>query len=331
VVVHAVPLTSSVEPVLVVEHLTRSYPPQRRGGERRLANSDLSLTVRPGEVVALLGPNGAGKSTFLKQLCGQLAPTSGTISVAGIDMVAHPQRAKEFLSCVPQECHPLDNLNVEEHVRYFGRLKGTANRDSAAEVDRVLERLDLTKHRHQLIRELSGGYKRRVLIAVALAGPSARLLLLDEPTTGLDPEGRRSVWAAVDALRAERRAIVLTTHYIEEAEQLADRVLIIRDGRFVVQGTVDEVRHTLPHGGRRHGPDVERLSAGARAEVEALTHQWHRSLVLPHLWRFDVPDPFASATVAELARLTSLGVRASLAPVSLEDVYLAAVGGPEES
>jgi ABC-2 type transport system ATP-binding protein len=286
--------------------------------------------VRSGEIVALLGPNGAGKSTFLKQLSGQLQPTSGAIDIAGVDMVAHPQRAKRFLSAVPQESQPLENLSVEEHVRYFGLIKGMDPRRADVEVSRVLDLVGLTSQRTKLARELSGGFKRRVLIAIALAGADARLLLLDEPTTGLDPSARRSVWAVIEALRSERKGILLTTHYIDEAEYLADRVVIIDHGRFVLSGTVEEIRRHVSFGGRLDVREPGRLKPEQRAELEALAHRWPLALDRPNLVRFHVPDPFAPGTIAELGRLTGLGIRAALSPVSLEDVYLDVVGSTEE-
>ena len=317
--------TSDV-PVLRVRNLTKYYAPTRAGGKPLLANDDLNLDVRAGEIVALLGPNGAGKSTLLKQLAGQLEPTSGRIEVAGVDLVAHPRRAKPFLSAVPQECQPINNITVEEHVRYFGLIKGLPRADADVRVREILRRVGLDDQRTKLARELSGGYKRRVLIAIALAGAEAKLLLLDEPTTGLDPEARRSVWTVVDGLRSEKKGILLTTHYIEEAEYLADRVVMIDHGRFVLEGTVEEARRHLSYGGRLDVRDPSRLRPDQRAELDALRGRFKLKVERSHLYRFEVPDPFSPSTIQELARLTELGIPASLSPVSLEDVYLDVVG-----
>ncbi|HEY6238440.1 MAG TPA: ABC transporter ATP-binding protein [Thermoplasmata archaeon] len=317
-------------PLLTVRHLTKYYDPKRRGAERLKANDDLNLTVRAGEIVALLGPNGAGKSTLLRQLAGQLEPSEGSIDVAGVDMVAHPRHAKRFLSAVPQECQPLDNLTVEEHVRFFGLIKGLPWSSADAAVEGILRRTGLSSERTKLARELSGGFKRRVLIAVALAGADAPLLLLDEPTTGLDPEARRSVWSVIETLRGEGKGILLTTHYIDEADRLADRVVVIVGGRFVLEGPVRAVRGSLSYAGRLEVREPGRLSVVQRRTLEELKERFPVAYERPHVIRFEVTDPFALATVNELARLAELGIPASLAPVSLEDVYLRAVGGTEE-
>jgi ABC-2 type transport system ATP-binding protein len=321
--------TPSGSPVLLARGVCKRY--QRRGpvGGEVLANDALDLTVSSGEVVALLGPNGAGKSTFLRQLAGQLLPTSGSIHVAGVDIVAEPVRAKRYLSVIPQECEPIAELTVEEHVRCFGRIKGMELATLDREVAEILRAVGLTEQRGQIVRELSGGLKRRVLVAVAMAAATPRLMLLDEPTTGLDPEARRQVWALIRSLKERGLGILLTTHYIEEAELLADRVVVIAGGRFVVSGSVDEIRNRLPYRGRLIVHHADRLTSAGMAAVRALEGRWKVSRREPTTVWFEVPDPFERATVDELARLTSLGVRASLRPVSLEDAYLSVVAPSE--
>ena len=316
-------MTRDTTPVLQVRGLTKTY--HGRTGDQ-LANDGIDLTVRPGELVAVLGPNGAGKTTLLRQIAGQLMPSAGSIDIAGVDMVRHPRRAKEFISVIPQECEPRGNLTVEEHVRYFALLKGIRRHSVGAEVDLRLRETGLEEYRSKFIRELSGGLRRRVLIAVALCGPEVRLLLLDEPTTGVDPEARRAVWRLIDALRARKIAILLTTHYIEEAEYLADRVVIVHRGRFAASGTVDDIRRRLPYGGRLEIRGLDHISPGAREVVNDLERRFRVGFRTGNAERLEIPDPFQPAIVAELARLTAEGVPATLAPVSLEDAYLAIVG-----
>jgi ABC-2 type transport system ATP-binding protein len=314
-------------PILDVAHLEKTYRPHRRGEPDVVANVDLSLQVHAGEVVALLGPNGAGKSTFLRQIAGQLLPTSGTIRVAGIDMIRTPILAKGALSVIPQEIEPIGSLTVEEHVRYYGLLKGWASRTARAETERLLKIVGLTEHRNKLVRHLSGGLKRRVLLAVTIAGAGVQALLLDEPTTGLDPEGRRSVWAVIRGLQHEGLAILLTTHYIEEAEALADRVVVIHGGRFVLQGTPAEIKNRLPYRGRL---EILTESDGVperSALLDRLGATWRVSYRDGRRIRFEVPDPFSRQTLDLLAEVQRLGFSASLAAVSLEDAYLSAVGG----
>lgn len=320
--------TGGAVPVLDVRGLSKTYR-SRQGGTIVEANRGIDLRVHAGEVVALLGPNGAGKSTLLKQIAGQLLPSAGSISVAGVDMVADPRSAKRRVSTIPQECTPVNDLTVEEHVRYFGLIKGQPRGEVRAAVAGILTQVGLTEHRNTLVRELSGGYKRRVLIAVALAGEGCRLLLLDEPTTGLDPEARRAVWRVIEGLRAQGRGVLLTTHYIDEAEVLADRVAIIDHGRLVAEGSVDEVRARLPFRGRLEIRHRERLSPEAQAEVARLGRRWRVQLDREDRVRWEIPDPFAPEMAAELAHLTALGAHATLAPASLEDVYLSLVQDQE--
>ncbi len=315
--------------VLRVADLSKTYRSTGRNRPPAVANSALSLVVRSGELVALLGPNGAGKTTFLKQVAGQLLPTSGTIEVAGVDMIAEPRRAKELLSVIPQECQPIDSLTVEEHVLGFGLLKGLERRAARDRIGRILEAVGLTPYRHKLVRELSGGYKRRVLIAIAMAGARPRLLLLDEPTTGLDPEARREVWTVVHRLRSEGLGILLTTHYIEEAEYLADRVVIIREGRFVLEGTVDELRARLPYRGRVDVRDLDRTDPAARQRIDQLAQRWRTAFRTDRYLRLEVPDPYSAETVAALHELTELGAKATLSPASLEDAYLSVIDGAD--
>jgi ABC-2 type transport system ATP-binding protein len=311
--------------VLKVNGLTREY--RGRTGVK-VANDHIGLVVRAGEIIALLGPNGAGKTTLLRQVAGQLIPTSGAIEVAGIDMVRRPIEAKQFLSVIPQECEPKPDLTVEEHVRYFAALKGDRH-SLREEVARLLDATGLTEHRGKLVRELSGGLRRRVLIAVALSGESTRLLLLDEPTTGVDAEARRSVWRLIDGLRARRMGILLTTHYIEEAEYLADRIVIVDDGRRVAEGTVEEIRSRLPYRGRLEIRGLDHLSPEAAAVVLELERRYRVGLRVGNSERLEIPDPFHNGVISDLARLAACEVPATLSPVSLEDAYLAIVGGKE--
>jgi ABC-2 type transport system ATP-binding protein len=318
------PLPEAEPPVLRVAGLSKTYR-SRRGD--KVANDRIDLSVRPGEILALLGPNGAGKTTLLRQIAGQLVPTQGSIEVAGIDMVHRPLEAKQFISVIPQECEPKLNLSVEEHVRFFALLKGSDPATIRSDTAALLKATGLESHQKKLVRELSGGLRRRVLIAVALAGPHIRLLLLDEPTTGVDPEARRSVWQLIDGLRARRIAILLTTHYIEEAEYLADHVAVVNGGRIVAEGTVDAIRDRLPYRGRLEVRGLDHLSPAARRGLDATEGRHPATFRTGNTERLRVADPFAPEVVREVAELNALGVEASLAPVTLEDAYLSLVDG----
>jgi ABC-type multidrug transport system ATPase subunit len=204
------------------------------------ANRGIDLEVRRGEVVAVLGPNGAGKTTFLRQLTTELRPSSGAIDVFGIDVIREPQRAKRLMGITPQEAGTFDTLTVQQHLQLFARLKGLSRRDAASATSEVIARLDLADHTRKPVGSLSGGLRRRILIGLALIGRPP-LLILDEPTTGLDPASRQSVWRVLREAVQSGASLVFSTHYMEEAERLSDRIAIIDNGRVIAFGTVREL------------------------------------------------------------------------------------------
>ena len=199
------------------------------------ALNGIDLTIQQGEFFALLGPNGAGKSTLINLIAGLLKPTSGKISVMGHDVVNDYQAARMALGVVPQELVFDPFFNVREMLRfqagYFGR-----GRENDAWVDEVIESLDLTDKAHTNMRKLSGGMKRRALIAQALAHKPP-VIVLDEPTAGVDVELRQVLWRFIKKLNAEGHTIILTTHYLEEAEALCERVAMMKDGKIVALDT----------------------------------------------------------------------------------------------
>jgi len=208
------------------------------------ANRGIDLDVRSGEVVAVLGPNGAGKTTFLRQLTTELRPTGGTITVFGIDVIREPQRAKRLMGITPQEAGTFETLTVREHLQLFARLKGLSRRAADAATVEVIDTLGLTEHADRSVGSLSGGLRRRILIGLALLGRPP-LLILDEPTTGLDPASRRVVWGVLRQIVQQGTTLVLSTHYMEEAERLSDRIAIIDSGRVIAFGTVRELLSRL--------------------------------------------------------------------------------------
>lgn len=206
-----------------------------------LANDAIDLRVPPGRVLGLLGRNGAGKTTLVRQITGELQPTAGAIRVLGVDVVREHVRARALMGVVPQEATPYEELTPHEHLAFFGRLRGLGRREAARRADALVETLGLAPYRRTLARELSGGLKRKLLLGVALIGDPP-VLVLDEPTTGLDPHARRELWAVLRGLRGRGRTILITTHYMDEAEELCDEVALINGGRMYAQGTVDDLR-----------------------------------------------------------------------------------------
>jgi ABC-2 type transport system ATP-binding protein len=220
------------EPIIVAADLRKSYGPLR-------AVDGVSFEVAPGEVFGILGPNGAGKTTTLEMIEGMRAIDSGRATVDGLDVAADPRAVKARIGIQLQASSFFDELNLTELLVLFGHLYNTTV-DPAA----LLADVELTEKARSLVRTLSGGQKQRFSIAAALVN-DPRVVFLDEPTTGLDPQARRHVWGLVTVMRERGHTVVLTTHYMEEAEALCDRVAIMDAGRIVALDTPDALVESL--------------------------------------------------------------------------------------
>jgi ABC-2 type transport system ATP-binding protein len=312
-----------------VRGLGKTYPAVkgRRGapGTPEVRATDgVDLDVRRGEVFGLLGPNGAGKSTLVRQLTGLLRPDTGSVEILGHDIVRHPERAARLLAYLGQESSALDELTVSLAAETTGRLRGLDVTRARAERDAVLEELGLTPIAGRALKKLSGGQRRLACLAAALVGERP-LLVLDEPTTGMDPVARRAVWAAVDRRRAERgTTVLLVTHNVIEAETVLDRVAVIDQGRVIACDTpaglkervAGEVRVELVW--RDRAPlQVPEVAALRERAVES-GRRWTLRLA-PEEARAAVATVTGGAAFAALDDFT-------LATPSLEDVYLA-LGG----
>ncbi len=213
------------KPIITIRGLTKTY----KGGHQALKGIDLD--IRQGEILALLGPNGAGKTTLISTICGLVKPTSGTVEVGGFDIVREYRKTRHLIGLVPQELTLGAFDLVSDTVRFSRGLFGMSK--SEEKIDEILQDLSLMDKKDARVNRLSGGMKRRVLIAKALAH-EPRVLFLDEPTAGVDVELRKDMWKLVEKLRQSGVTIILTTHYIEEAEEIADRVGVISDGKLLV-------------------------------------------------------------------------------------------------
>ncbi|WSE10872.1 ABC transporter ATP-binding protein [Streptomyces sp. NBC_01003] len=313
----------------VVRDLVRTYPATRGrrgapGSAAIRATDGVSLEIRRGEIFGLLGPNGAGKSTLVRQLTGLMRPDSGSVGILGHDIVRYPERASRILAYLGQESSALDELTVSLAAETTGRLRGLDLRTARAERDAVVEELGLGAIASRPLKKLSGGQRRLACFAAALVGERP-LLVLDEPTTGMDPVARRAVWAAVDRRRAESGAtVVLVTHNVIEAETVLDRVAVLDRGRVIACDTpaglkekvAGEVRVELVW--RERAPlDVPAVAALRAFAVES-GRRWSLRLG---------PDEARAAVAAvtggpAFAALDDF----SLTTPSLEDVYLA-LGG----
>src|SRR5881396_2352308 len=210
------PSTSSrLVEVVRVEGLGKTYP----GGTKALEG--VSFSIDQGEIFCLLGRNGAGKTTLLRILATQLKPTVGRASVLGHDVLAEPQAIRPHIAVVPQEARPQMLLSPYDHILYFCLIRGQSRAQARERTQKVMEDLGLWEHRDKLASDLSGGLRQRLIIAMAMVA-DPEVLFLDEPTIGLDPLGRRSVWHMLRELTRKGATILLTTHYLDEAEMLAD-------------------------------------------------------------------------------------------------------------
>ena len=307
-------------PIIEARGLTKRF------GEVR-ALDGLDLVAESGRVTALLGPNGAGKTTFVSAVATLLRPDGGDIYVAGIDACAEPERVRRIIGLAGQYASVEASMTGAENLRMVGRLFGLSRREARTAATDVLERLDLTDAGDRLVRTYSGGMRRRLDLGASLVG-RPRLLLLDEPTTGLDPRGRTELWDAIRGLVADGTDLLLTTQYLEEADQLARHVVIIDHGRVIAAGTPDELKN-------RVGTGVLEVRPRARSDlpaVEAVLAAIGREA--PHI---DIDNQRVSARVKDGANqlreivrlLDDRGIEADdvgLRRPTLDEVFLAVTG-----
>jgi ABC-2 type transport system ATP-binding protein len=200
----------------------------------------VSFSISPGETFGLLGPNGAGKTTSISMICGLLKPDNGSVTVAGEPITTTSTRGRAAIGLVPQDLAIYPDLTGEENLRFFGHLYGMTGEDLGKRVAGVLELIGLSDRKDDHTKEYSGGMKRRLNIGIGLLH-QPRLLVLDEPTVGVDPQSRNAILESVENLSSEGMAVLYTTHYMEEAERLCDRVAIIDEGRVQAEGTRREL------------------------------------------------------------------------------------------
>ena len=215
----------SADILIKIDNLKKTF----QGGLEALKG--VNLEIQRGEILALLGPNGAGKTTLINAICGIVLPTSGTISVDGYDVVKDFRKTRSMIGLVPQELHLEAFEKVFQNVSYTRGLYG--KKKDPAYIEKILKDLSLWDKKDSKLRELSGGMKKRALIAKALSH-EPKILFLDEPTAGVDINLRRDMWRAVKELKENGVTIILTTHYIEEAEAISDRVSVINNGEIII-------------------------------------------------------------------------------------------------
>ena len=295
--------------VIEASGLTKTYK-----GSRHPALNDVSLSIKSKQIFTMLGRNGAGKTTFVRICATQLMPTNGKIFVLGHDIVKHPDRVRNQISAIPQEGRPLRALTPWDHVYNWLRIRGESSYIAKEKAVKILKKLDLFDARNVPAMNLSGGMKQKILVAMALA-PDAKLLFLDEPTIGLDPVSRRQVWSAIKDWKDQDRTILLTTHYMDEAELLADYIVIIDKGNIIATGTMNELRKTVPYELRIDVPkinlDNSLTSLGSVVDSGA-------NFVRIFTYETDAEKIYDKAL--------KLNIQFTVSPITLDDVFVYLVG-----
>jgi ABC-2 type transport system ATP-binding protein len=306
--------------------LVKTYPGGRRSQAVR-ALAGLTVSVQPGSVFGLLGPNGAGKSTTVKILSTLARSDSGMARVAGVDVADRPWLVRRRIGLVGQKPSSDPMGTGRENLMLAGRIQGLSRREAAARADQLLARFDLTDAAGRLVRTYSGGMARRLDVAIGLVH-RPQVLFLDEPTTGLDPQARAEMWAEIGRLAGDEEiTVLLTTHYLDEADRLVHRLAIIDHGRLVAEGTPEELKSELRGDTVQVELDSDEaaLRAGVRLERVSGLHE----VAVDGTALRARADIGARAVPAVLAALDGAGIEAvsvTVARPSLDDVYLRHAG-----
>ena len=304
---------------VIAQHLTKTY----RNGEVR-ALDDLSLDVEEGTVLGVLGPNGAGKTTTVRILATLLKPDSGSATVAGIDVVKHPDKVRELIGLSGQYAAVDETLTGWDNLVMFGRLYHLGKSASVKRAEELLERFSLTDSARRPIKTYSGGMRRRLDLAASLI-VQPKVLFLDEPTTGLDPRGRQEMWGVIQELVKGGVTLLLTTQYLEEADQLADEIAVIDHGKVIARGTSDALKKQV--GGERLEITVESADI---AKTQEIVSRISTSAI--HTDIRTISAPVTTGSIALMDALRSLD-EAKIHPLdialkrpSLDDVFLSLTG-----
>jgi ABC-2 type transport system ATP-binding protein len=278
------------------------------------ALAGVSMMVRRGERVALLGRNGAGKTTFLRIASTLLRPTSGEIQVFGVDVDRSPEKVRPYIAVVPQEGKPFFHLTPREQVYTYLRSRGLTRETAKARTEESLDRMGLTEFADRLSITLSGGQRQRTMVATVIA-TEAPLLFLDEPTIGMDPFARRGVWESLRELTRRGSTILLTTHYLDEADALSDRLYIVERGQVLVDGSSEDLKRSV-------GGTLKVSISGGAAEADTFRSFGSCVVDAGNLTVIVAPERLGELMgIAVGARLTT-----TVGPVTLEEAFLHVVG-----
>jgi ABC-2 type transport system ATP-binding protein len=284
-----------------------------KSGTRALAGID--LTSETGKLLTVIGKNGAGKTTMIRILTTQLMPSSGSARILGFDVVSQPKEVRHHIALVPQEAQTNQSMSPWDYVYYLTMLEGVSSGEARSRAKDALELVGLSEISHKPCYSLSGGERRRAIVAAAVAS-KAEVLFLDEPTTGMDPIIRRQIWASLRRMVERGQTIVLTTHLMEEAEFVSDRIAIIDQGSIVASGTPGEIKARVNAKARVVIGGNHTTEFGSYGEVVKLGDR-------QILYLDQASD---ARNVVDLA--LSKGLSAEVSPVTLEDVFYKILGGP---
>lgn len=273
----------------------------------------VNISIDKGELYTLLGPNGAGKTTFLRIISTQLLPTGGDAEVFGYSVVNEAEEVRNHISVVPQDVATYNNFTPWEYAYYFARLRGMSKPTAKLIAEKAIKSVDLWEPRNRMCQTLSGGERRRAIIASALSS-DADLLMLDEPTSGLDALARRNVWAAFRDMVKEGKTILLTTHMMEEAEMVSDRLAIVDKGTVIANGRLDEIKSLVR----------EKYRVVVEGKFEKLSDYGE----VAKLGDRNIVYVKTQEEAIELLKATlKMHLRAEASPVTLEDVFVKLIGG----
>jgi ABC-2 type transport system ATP-binding protein len=300
--------------------------------EAMVAVDNLSISVAKGEMLGLLGPNGAGKSTLTKMISGMLNPTSGTIKVGGYSIKDQSMYVKEILGVVPQDIVLYDYLNAKENLSFYGRLYGLSGSKLKNRIEELLKFTQLDENavkRH--VSTYSGGMKRRVNIAAALLH-EPQVILLDEPTAGLDPQNKHALWEIIQTLRSQGKTIILTTHMMEEAEELCSRVAIMDHGKIIAMGSPSQlVKNVKMENTISVCPD--KASPSLIEQIKGIAHVKNVYTALDETEKretikviTDSPDDILPDVVSTIVNDGTKVLSVQLSRVTLEDVFITLTG-----
>ncbi|MGZ5484495.1 MAG: ABC transporter ATP-binding protein, partial [Nitrososphaeraceae archaeon] len=277
---------------------------------------NISLKIEQGQIFTLLGRNGAGKTTFVRICATQLLPTSGTLKVSGYDVISQAENIRKFISVVPQEGRPLRALTPWDHVYNWLKIRGEEKSIAKIKTENILERFELLKVKDKPAMNLSGGMKQKILVAMATA-VDADILFLDEPTIGLDPVSRRQVWNLMQDLRKEGKTILLTTHYMDEAEILSDKIVIIDNGKIVKEGNINDLRKIIPQNIRM---DISKKNIVDVEELKDYGNVVEIGTDIIRLFTFE-------SSIGELSNLAIKNKMSfNISPITLDDIFVHLVG-----